>query len=107
MIPGLYHCPCGQPADGDPATVVDMMTPLVRWVRDGVAPATLTLPVTGSPELSSLSVAAFDPTRPAPHNDGLNSNYRYVGYASTYRPNVALWCTQDGPTLRCTRRAPH
>ena len=107
MIPGLYHCPCGQPADGDPATVVDMMTPLVRWVRDGVAPATLTLPVTGSPELSSLSVAAFDPTRPAPHNDGLNSNYRYVGYASTYRPNAALWCTQDGPTLRCTRRSPH
>jgi hypothetical protein len=41
MIPGLYHCPCGQPAGGDPATVVDMVTPLVRWVRDGVAPAPL------------------------------------------------------------------
>jgi hypothetical protein len=25
MIPGLYHCPCGQPVDGDPATTVDMM----------------------------------------------------------------------------------
>jgi Tannase and feruloyl esterase len=103
MIPGLYHCPCGQPVDGDPATVVDMMTPLVRWVRDGVAPATLTLPV---PDAAALSVAPFDPTRPAPRNDGLNSNYRYAGYASTYRPDAALWCTQDGPTLRCDRRGP-
>ena len=106
MIPGLYHCPCGQPGTGDPATVVDMMTPLVRWVRDGVAPATLTLPVTaqstGTP-LSNLSVAPFDPTRPAPRNHGLNSDYHYVGYASTYRPNAALWCSQDGPTLRCGR----
>ena len=106
MIPGLYHCPCGQPVDGDPATVVDMMTPLVRWVRDGVAPATLTLPVTaqttGRP-LTSLPVAPFDPTRPAPANHGLNSNYHYVGYAGTYRPDAALWCHQDGPTLKCTR----
>jgi hypothetical protein len=109
MIFGLYHCPCGQPVNGDPATVVDMMTPLVRWVRDGVAPATLTLPVTaqstGRP-LRSLSVAPFNPTRPAPRNNGLNSNYHYVGYASTYRPGAALWCRQDGPTLRCTRHRP-
>jgi feruloyl esterase len=104
LVPGLYHCPCGQPADGDPATVVDMMTPLVRWVRDGVAPATLTLPVTGS-SLSSVAVAPVDPTRPAPRNNGLNSNYRYAGYATTYRPDAALWCDQEGPTLRCTRRA--
>ena len=106
MIPGLYHCPCGQPGDGDPATVVDMMTPLVRWVRDGVAPARLTLPVTaqstGTP-LISLSVTPFDPTSPAPRNQGLNSNYHYVGYTSTYRPDAALWCRQDGPTLRCGR----
>jgi hypothetical protein len=106
MIPGLYHCPCGQPVDGDPATVVDMMTPLVHWVRDGVVPATLTLPVTaqttGRP-LTSLLVAPFDVTRPAPRNNGLNSNYQYAGYASTYRPDAALWCHQDGPTLKCTR----
>jgi hypothetical protein len=106
MLPGLYHCPCGQPVNGDPATEVDMMTPLVRWVRDGVAPGTLTLPVTaqttGRP-LTSLRVAPFDATRPAPHNNGLNSNYNYVGYASTYSPGTALWCRQDGLTLRCTR----
>jgi len=110
MIPGLYHCPCGQPGNGDPATAVDMMTPLVRWVRDGAPPATLNLPVTaqstGTP-LTSLPVSPFDPTRPAPRNDGLNSNYHYVGYASTYRPDAALWCHQDGPTLRCTRHRPN
>jgi hypothetical protein len=106
MVPGLYHCPCGQPVDGDPATTVDMMTPLVRWVRDGVAPGTLTLPVTAQStgnRLTDLPVAPFDPTGAAPRNDGLNSNYRYVGYASTYRPDAALWCYQDGPTLRCGR----
>jgi feruloyl esterase len=109
LVPGLYHCPCGQPGDGDPATVVDLMTPLTRWVRDGVAPGTLDLPVTaqstGEP-LDRLAVAPFDPTRAAPRNDGLNSRYRYVGYAETYRPGAALWCTQDGPTLRCTRQRP-
>jgi hypothetical protein len=47
----------------------------------------------------------FDPTGAAPCNDGLNSNYRYLGDA-TYRPSAALWCIQDGPTLRCTRRSP-
>ncbi|UQU62800.1 tannase/feruloyl esterase family alpha/beta hydrolase [Couchioplanes caeruleus] len=105
MIPGLYHCPCGQPVDGDPATVVDMMTPLVRWVRDGIAPGTLTLPVTagstGRPP-AHLSVRPFDPAGRAPHNNGLNSDYHYVGYATTYRPGAALWCRQDGPALRCT-----
>ncbi len=107
MIPGLYHCPCGQPADGDPATVVDMMTPLVRWVEERQAPATLTLPVTsssGGTPPSSLSVAPTDPTRPAPAGNGLNSHYRYVARAAVYRPGNALWCVQDGPRLRCTRR---
>ncbi|MCU7724974.1 tannase/feruloyl esterase family alpha/beta hydrolase [Actinoplanes sp. KI2] len=93
MIPGLYHCPCGQPADGSPPTVVDMMTPLVHWVRDGVPPGAVT----------SQAVLPFDPTRPAPRNDGLNSNYHFIGYASTYRTDAALWCRQDGPALRCTR----
>jgi hypothetical protein len=107
MVPGLYHCPCGQPVDGDPATVVDMMTPLAHWVRDGVPPGTLTLPVTAQStgtHLRTLSVAPFNPTTPAPSNRGLNSNYRYIGYDTTYRPGAALWCQQDGPTLRCTRR---
>ena len=35
MIPGLYHCPCGQPVDGDPATIVELVTPLVNWVEHG------------------------------------------------------------------------
>jgi feruloyl esterase len=109
LVPGLYHCPCGQPGDGDPATVVDMLTPLVHWVRDGVAPGTLDLPVTAQStgaHLDRLAVAPFDPGRAVPDNDGLNSRYRYVGYAETYRPDAALWCAQDGPTLRCTRHRP-
>jgi hypothetical protein len=52
---------------------------------------------------TNLSIAPLDPSRPAPRNAGLNSNYHYIGYASTYRPDAALWCHQDGPTLRCGR----
>lgn len=39
MIPGLYHCPCGQPVDGDPATTVQFMPQLTDWVENGRAPA--------------------------------------------------------------------
>ena len=46
MIPGLYHCPCGQPVDGDPATTVQFMPQLVAWVEHGEAPGSITLPVT-------------------------------------------------------------
>ena len=38
MVPGLYHCPCGQPVDGDPATTVQFMPQLVAWVERGEAP---------------------------------------------------------------------
>jgi hypothetical protein len=74
------------------------------WVRDGVAPATLTLPVPGA---AALSVAPFD--RPAGHHatTASTATHRYAGYATTYRPDAALWCTQDGPALRCSRRVPH
>jgi pimeloyl-ACP methyl ester carboxylesterase len=107
MIPGLYHCPCGQPVDGDPATVVDMMTPLTDWVERGIAPETLQLPVTsqttGQP-VENIPVAPFDPLAAAPVTQGLNSNYDYVGKESVYMPRNQLWCEQVGPTLRCTRR---
>jgi hypothetical protein len=72
-------------------------------------PGTLTLPVTAQStgrRLTSLAVAPFDPTRAAARNNGVNSNYHYVGYATTYRPDAALWCRQDGPALRCTRHRP-
>jgi hypothetical protein len=108
MIPGSYHCPCGIPNNGDPETVLDIVTPLVRWVRDGVAPATLTLPIThkssGAP-LDSLTVAPFNPLAPAPRNHGLNSNYRYIARRSQYRPGHELWCEQKGRRLECRRRA--
>jgi feruloyl esterase len=89
MIPGLYHCPCGQPVDGDPATSVQFMQQLTSWVEHGQAPATISLPVTsqttGIP-LRTLTVAPFNPLVPPPHNNGLNSNYRYIGQTSAYRP---------------------
>jgi hypothetical protein len=79
----------------------------MRWVARGVAPATLSLPVTaptGGSAPTSLSVAPTDPTQPGPDNDGLNSNYRYTVADQIYRPDNALWCTQDGAALRCGRR---
>jgi feruloyl esterase len=94
MIPGLYHCPCGQPVDGDPATTVQFMPQLVAWVERGEAPGAITLPVTAQTtgtHLTSLTVDPFDPLQPAPNNSGLNSNYLYIGETSDYRPGNELW----------------
>jgi len=105
MIPGSYHCPCGIPNNGDPETVLDMVTPLVRWVADGVAPGTLTLAITqkssGKP-LNVLQVSPFNPLAAVPQNNGLNSNYRYVGLGQ-YEPGHELWCAQQGLRLECSR----
>jgi feruloyl esterase len=107
MIPGLYHCPCGQPVDGDPATTVQFMPQLVAWVERGEAPGAVTLPVTAQTtgaHLTSLRVEPFDPVKPAPNNDGLNSNYHYIGETSDYRPGNALWCSERSQTLTCAPR---
>jgi hypothetical protein len=107
MIPGLYHCPCGQPVDGDPATSVQFMPELVAWVEHGQAPGSITLPVTSQTagaHLASISIDPFDPLQPPPNNDGLNSNYTYIGEASVYRPGNQLWCSERGPALMCLRR---
>jgi len=107
FIPGLYHCPCGQKVDGDPATTVQFMPELVAWVEHGQAPGEITVPVTAQTagaHLTSLDVEPFDPLKPAPDNDGLNSNYRYIGKASDYRPGAALWCPEQGLTLICSPR---
>jgi len=107
FIPGLYHCPCGQKVDGDPATKVQFMPELVAWVEHGEAPGEITVPVTAQTagaHLSSLDVEPFDPLKPAPDNDGLNSNYRYIGKASDYRPGEALWCPERGEILTCSPR---
>jgi hypothetical protein len=107
MIPGLYHCPCGPYGNGDPATTVDLMDELVRWVEHGQAPERITLPVsgqtTGTPQ-TSLSVSPFDPLARAPRNNGLNSNYRYIGARSGYRPGKELWCHQRGRKLVCSHQ---
>ncbi len=46
----------------------------------------------------------FDPMQPAPNNEGLNSNYRYLFEASVYKPGAALWCSDRGHPLICSRR---
>ena len=107
MIPGLYHCPCGQPGDGDPATIVELMQPLVDWVEHGHAPASLALPVTAQSTgatLTTLTVAPFNPLTAPPSNAGLNSNYHYIGVRSAYQPGNGLWCTQQGTRLVCSHR---
>ncbi len=107
MIPGLYHCPCGQPVDGDPATTVQFMPQLVAWVERGEAPGVVTFPVTSQTtgaRLPSMQVEPFDPFKaPAGHN-GLNSNYGYVGESSAYRPGSALWCSEQKQPLTCGPR---
>jgi hypothetical protein len=105
MIPGLYHCPCGQPVDGDPATTVQLMPQLADWVEHGQAPGDIVLPITAQStgeRLPEMRVAPFDPLKPAPQNNGLNSNYDYIGATSDYQKRNQLWCTWDGPRLTCS-----
>jgi feruloyl esterase len=108
MIPGLYHCPCGQPVDGDPATTVQLLPQLANWIEHGQAPSELVLPVTSQTtgeRLTELKVAPFDPLEPVPHNNGLNSNYDYIGATSDYQKRNELWCTWDEQRLTCSPRS--
>jgi hypothetical protein len=85
MIPGLYHCPCGQLVDGAPATTVQLMPQLADWVEHGQAPGDIVLPVTAQSigeRLPEMRVTPFDPLKPAPQSSGLNSNYDYIGATS-------------------------
>ena len=107
MIPGLYHCPCGQPVNGDPATTVQFMPQLVAWVERGEAPGSIALSVTTQTtgaHMTSFSVDPFDPMKPAPDNSGLNSNYRSVGETSDYRPGNQLWCSEQSQAGICLSR---
>ena len=107
MVPGLYHCPCGQTVDGDPATSVQFMPQLVQWVESGKAPDEVVLPVTAQTtgeHLTELRIAPFDPLQPAPQNNGLNSNYDYIGASSDYQQKNELWCAWNGPNLTCQPR---
>lgn len=105
MVPGLYHCPCGLPVDGDPATSLQLLPQLTRWVEHGDAPGTLDLPVTASTTghpPSSISVPPTNPLRQVDVRGGLNSDYDYVGLRTTYRSGNALWCRQVRLTFTCS-----
>jgi feruloyl esterase len=106
MIPGLYHCPCGFPETGDPATTVELMPPLVDWVEHGQAPTTVSFSVTGaSAVLPAVTAGPFNPLVAPPANRGLNSNYRYIGAKSAYQPGNGGWCDQRGLPLVCSPRS--
>ncbi len=95
MVLGGYHCLNG----GDPSVSASFLTPLLTWVEKGQAPSSLTFPVltqtTGTKSVS-LTIASFNPTLPAPKNDGLNSNYHYIGIKSAYEPHNETWWEQHG-----------
>jgi len=102
MVPGGYHCLGG----GDPAVTAGFLTPLINWVEKGQAPGALTFPViaqTTGPKITSLTVPPSDAAAPAPRNNGLNSNYRYIGIKSAFSPEQT-WCTQRGFTTVCRIR---
>ncbi len=102
MVPGGYHCLGG----GDPAVTAGFLTPLINWVEKGQAPGALTFPVTAQTtgsKITSLTVPPFDAAAPAPRNNGLNSNYRYIGIKSAFSPEQT-WCTQRGFTTVCRIR---
>jgi Tannase and feruloyl esterase len=93
MIPGAYHCLGG----GDPAVSVDLLTPLINWVEGGVAPGSATVNITSYAEtpaqpVKTITVAPFNAEAPAPQNNGLNSNYNYIGIRSAYKTQLT-WCT--------------
>jgi hypothetical protein len=46
----------------------------------------------------------FDPLQPAPQNNGLNSNYEYIGESSDYTPGNALWRPDRKQPLTCSSR---
>ncbi len=102
MVPGGYHCLGG----GDPAVTADFLTPLINWVEKGQAPGALTFPVTAQKtgsKITSLTVSPFNAAAPAPDNNGLNSNYQYIGITSAFRPEQT-WCTQRDFTTVCRIR---
>jgi Tannase and feruloyl esterase len=102
MVPGGYHCLGG----GDPAVNADFLTPLINWVEKGQAPGALSFPVTAQTtgsKITSLTVSPFDAAAPAPHDNGLNSSYRYIGIKSAFRPEQT-WCVQRGFATVCRIR---
>ncbi len=109
MIPGLYHCPCGQPTTGDPASAPQFMDELTAWVEQDRTPGAKEIAVTSATTATppaSITVQPFDPTLPEPQNAGLNSGYDYIGEETAYQSDDQLWCDQRGRELVCGPERP-
>jgi hypothetical protein len=108
MIPGLYHCECGDYGAGKPETHPQFMAQLAAWVKTGRPPLSVSLPVTrrtGSLP-RAITVAPFNPLRPMAPNNGLNRNHRYADRARIYRAHNQAWCQQRATRLVCSRHRP-
>jgi feruloyl esterase len=104
LIPGQYHClNGGAPPVNGLTTTNDLMTALIRWTEQGIAPGTFTFPLAHPVgTFRSISVPPVNPLSPPPGGArGLNAHYRWVG---RFQPGDELWCATRGMDLICRRR---
>ena len=76
---------------------------VIAGTQSGVGKTTVTAGLIAALRQRGLTVQPFNPLLPPPRNNGLNSNYRYIGRISAYRTGNELWCTQRGPALVCSQ----
>jgi hypothetical protein len=104
MVPGQYHCLSG----GSPAVdaqQLELLNPLMKWVEQGSAPGTFSLPLAQpTTTLSTITVQPLNPLSPPPGGArGLNTQYHWVGQ---FRPGDELWCATQGMDLACSHHQP-
>jgi feruloyl esterase len=107
LIPGMYHC-----AGGDGPSVFDMLTPMLNWVEDGVAPDRIVAAQLGAgntvvrtrPVFPYPQVAVWDGTGnpddqasfgPAP------TGAHDIGWRETFTPGGRDWCHLENGELVC------
>ena len=107
MIPGLYHCPCGQPVDGDPATTVQLMPQLVAWVEHGQAPGSITLPVTAQTTGAHAGLAehrAFRSAQAGAEQQWTQQQLPLHRRDKRLQARRRAMVRRSGPPLICSRR---
>lgn len=106
MIPGQYHCLTGgSPAVDAQQATSELLDSLMKWVEQGTAPGTFSLPL-AQPRaaLSAITVQPLNPLSPPPGGArGLNTQYHWV---SQFQPGDELWCATQGMDLTCSHQPP-
>ena len=94
--------------DGDPGHLRPFLPQLVtgssnsRHLPDIVVPVTTQ---TSGEHLTEMRLSPFDTLLPAPQNNGLNSNYDYVGAISDYTQRNEVSCHWEAARLVCSQHA--